>query len=122
MTVKIDKRHGRYIIQLEESDVCSKEDCIDYVLTTLCREFECELIGRTYRLGERTYQDFLSRQSWRWYALDYRKVDRLYSKERVRLLANPVSPELLESLGYKTDRESLRSMGARNREGHIFSI
>lgn len=122
MTVKIDKRHGRYIIQLEESDVCSKEDCIDYVLTTLCREFECELIGRTYRLGERTYQDFLSRQSWRWYALDYRKVDRLYSKERVRLLANPVSPELLESLGYKTDKASLLSMGARNREGHIFGI
>lgn len=119
MTVKIDDKHGRYVVQLEESDTCDKEECIDYILTTLCRKFDCELIGRPYKIGDATFQDILSKRNWRWYTLDYRLVDRLYCKRRVRLFANPVTPELLASLGYKIGQESLRAMGATNRGGYI---
>lgn len=119
MTVTYDRRRGRCTIQLEACDVCEQEECFDYVLTTLCRQFDCELIGRTYTVGGGVYQDFLSRQQWRWYSLAYHLVERLYYKKKVRLLSNPITPKMLADLGYKVDSESLRAMGARNHGGYI---
>ena len=108
-------------VELEPSDECQRGNYCEYVLDKLCREHDCELIGRPYSVGGGYQaQDFLSRQTWRWYTMEFNDSEyKLYYYRRLKLFYKCLTPDIMKRQGYPVDEESLRAMGLREQGGKI---
>lgn len=109
-------------IFLEPDDDCRKGECCEYVLEKLCKEHDCELIGRPYSIGGDGYQaqDIMSRQSWCWYSMEFKEAEyKLYYLRNLKLFYKRLTPEMMIQQGYPADKESLRAMGLFDIGGKI---
>lgn len=115
MKAQLDTRLGRITLEWDE-DV---KPTFEYVLETLCRDYNCELVRRNYRIGDSILQDILCRTDWRLYTLEEHQLERLYGWGKTMMRGKRLSVLTLQSLGYKTDAESLRVMGAKIRNNYV---
>lgn len=114
MIVKHDTRRGRITLYCDEEE---KPD-FEKVLDTLCRDYNCELVHRMYRIGDSVLQDFLCRTDWRLYTLESHQIESLHGRG-TRIFGRRISVLAMNSMGYKTDSESLRVMGAKVRNTYV---
>ena len=112
-------KHKELCVRLDESDDCTRDDVCEYVLDKLCADYDCELVGRAYHVGNYAAQDFVSRRTWKLYTLEFGKWMRLYYRERVRMFPKLIPLETMEAMGYPTDEESLKKMGLKERGGYL---
>lgn len=116
----IYRRHKELTIQLDGNDSSTLgQGTFEYVLNKLCADYECELIGRTYRIKDYIAQDFLSRVTWKQYTLEFKDWKKLLYRKKIRLFPQHIPLDIMEAMGYPTDRESLKKMGLMQRGGYV---